>query len=110
MNTWIFLGVAIVSEVFATSALATSDGFTRLVPSLWTVAGYTCAFYFLSLTLKTMPVGVAYAIWAGLGVILVALIGWVRFGQKLDGAALLGMALIISGVLVMNFFSKSVGH
>lgn len=107
---WLYLGTAIVAEVIGTSALKASDGFTRLWPSLLVVAGYACAFYFLALTLRTIPVGVAYAIWAGLGIVLIALIGVVWFGQKLDAPAVIGMGLIIAGVVVMNVFSKSVPH
>ena len=110
MKNWIFLGVAIASEVFATASMSASQGFTKLVPSVLTVVGYAIAFYFLSQTLKAIPIGVAYAIWAGLGVVLVAVVGWVRFGQKLDGPAMAGIALIVCGVVVMNFFSKSVSH
>ena len=107
MKHWLFLGIAIVAEVTATSALKASEGFSRLWPSAVVVLGYGVAFYFLSLTLRTMPVGVAYAIWSGLGVVLVALLSWWLFGQKLDLAALLGMGLIVAGVLVMNLFSSS---
>lgn len=110
MKSWLFLGIAIVAEVFATSSLKESEGFTRLVPSLVVVAGYSVAFYFLSLSLKTIPVGVAYAVWAGLGIVLIALVGWVVFGQKLDTAAVLGMALIVGGVLVINLFSRTASH
>lgn len=110
MKSWLFLGIAIVAEVFATSSLKESEGFTRLVPSLVVVAGYSVAFYFLSLSLKTIPVGVAYAVWAGLGIVLIALVGWVVFGQKLDAAAVLGMALIVGGVLVINLFSRTASH
>ena len=107
MKHWLFLGIAIVAEVTATSALKASEGFSRLWPSAVVVLGYGAAFYFLSLTLRTVPVGVAYAIWSGLGVVLVALLSWWLFGQKLDLAALLGMGLIVAGVLVMNLFSSS---
>lgn len=110
MKNWIFLCVAIVSEVVATSALKSSEGFTRLWPTLLVVAGYMLAFYFLSLTLRTIPVGVAYAIWAGLGVALIALVSWVIFDQKLDLPAMIGMGLIVSGVIVMNVFSSTVVH
>ncbi|SFC01398.1 small multidrug resistance pump [Marinospirillum celere] len=110
MKNWIFLGVAIVAEVLATSALKSSEGFTRLVPSVLVVLGYGIAFYFLALTLKVIPVGVAYAIWAGLGIVLIALLGWLVFGQKLDMPAILGMLLIISGVLVINLFSQTASH
>ncbi|RDL45122.1 QacE family quaternary ammonium compound efflux SMR transporter [Marinomonas piezotolerans] len=105
MKTWIILFVAILSEVIATSALKASDGFTKLGPSVLVVIGYALAFYFLSLALKVMPVGIAYAIWAGLGIVLTAIIGWIMFGQKLDLAAFLGIALILLGVLVINVFS-----
>lgn len=110
MNTWFYLGVAIVSEVAATSALKASEGFTRLWPSLLVVAGYAAAFYFLSLTLKSIPVAVAYAVWSGVGIALIALIGWLFFKQALDAPTLLGLALIVAGVLVLNLFSKSSGH
>lgn len=108
MSPWIYLSVAIVSEVIATSALKAAEGFTRLVPSLVVVTGYALAFYFLSLTLKTVPLGVAYAIWSGAGVALIALIGWAWYGQALDAIALVGIALIVAGVVVLNLFSKSV--
>ena len=110
MKNWIFLFVAIVSEVIATSALKASDSFTRLWPSVAVVLGYGCAFYLLSLTLRTIPVGIAYAIWSGLGVVLIALLGWLVFGQKLDLPAVLGMFLIVAGVVLMNVFSKTVAH
>ena len=110
MKTWIILLVAILSEVIATSALKASDGFTKLGPSVLVVVGYGLAFYFLSLTLKVMSVGIAYAIWAGLGIVLTAVIGWFMFGQKLDAPALLGMGLIILGVIVINLFSNANGH
>jgi small multidrug resistance pump len=106
----LILGAAIISEVIATSALKASDGFTRLWPSVVTAIGYLISFYLLSLVLKTISVGVAYAIWSGLGIVLIACIGWAVFGQKLDLPALLGMALIIAGVVVINLFSKTTGH
>lgn len=106
----IILGAAIVCEVVATSALKASDGFTRPSPSAVTAVGYLVSFYLLSLALKTIPVGVAYAIWSGLGIVLIAAIGWLVFGQRLDAPALLGMALIIAGVAVMNLFSKTTAH
>ena len=110
MKSWLFLGVAIFGEVVATSALKSTDGFSKLAPSFVVVVGYVIAFSFLSLALRSIPVGVAYAIWAGLGVVLVAAIAWLVHGQKLDFAAILGMVLIIAGVIVMNVFSKSVSH
>lgn len=108
--SWIYLGIAIVAEVIATSALKAADGFTRIAPSLLVVAGYVVAFYFLSLTLKTIPVGLAYAVWAGVGIVLIALIGWFLYGQSLDFPALIGIGLILAGVLVINLLSKSVAH
>jgi len=96
--------------VIATSALKASEGFSKTVPSIIVLIGYGVAFHFLSLTLKTIPVGVAYAIWAGAGVSLVAVVGWVLFGQKLDAPAIIGMAMIVGGVVVMQVFSKSAGH
>lgn len=110
MNTWWILAIAIIAEVIATSALKVSEGFTRLIPSLVVVVGYSIAFYGLALTLKTIPVGVAYAIWSGMGIVLVTLIGWFVFDQKLDPAAIIGMVLIVAGVVVMNVFSASSGH
>ncbi|WP_105901479.1 DMT family transporter [Vibrio gangliei] len=110
MKHWLFLAVSIVSEVVATSAMKSSYGFTKLVPSLIVVTGYAVAFYFLSLTLKTIPVGIAYAIWAGLGIVLIGVIGWIFHGQKLDLPAVLGMGLILLGVIIINVFSKTSGH
>lgn len=110
MNAWLYLTIAILAEVIGTSALKSSEGFTRLWPSVTVVVGYGLAFWMLSLTLKTIPVGIAYAVWAGAGIVLVALIGSVLFQQKIDAMGMLGIALIISGVLVLNLFSKSSLH
>lgn len=110
MKSWLFLGVAIIAEVVATSALKSTDGFTRLWPSLLAIAGYSCAFFFLALALRIIPVGIAYAIWAGMGIILIAIAGVFLYGQKLDMPALIGMALIMGGIIIMNLFSKSVPH
>lgn len=107
---YLYLGIAIVAEVIATSALKTSDGFSRLVPSLVVLVGYGIAFYFLSLTLRTIPTGIAYAIWSGVGIVLISMIGWVWFKQSLDTPAIIGMSLIIAGVVVVNVFSKSISH
>jgi small multidrug resistance pump len=107
---WLYLAVAILSEVVATTFLKLSSGFTRLGPSLVVVVGYGVAFVFLSLTLRTMPVGIAYAVWSGVGVAAISLIGWLRFGQALDGPALVGIALIVAGVVVINGLSRSVVH
>lgn len=110
MQKWVYLSVAIISEIAATSALKSAEGFTRLWPSCIVITGYAAAFYFLSLTLKTIPVGMAYAIWSGAGTALVALVAWIFMGQKLDVPAIIGILLIISGVLVLNIFSKSAAH
>lgn len=108
--TYVLLLLAIVCEVIATSALKASDGFTVLLPSLLTVVGYCIAFYCLSLALRGIPVGIVYAIWSGLGIVLIAIVGAVWFGQSLDAAAIAGLALILAGVVVINVFSRSVGH
>jgi len=105
MGYW-YLTIAIVAEVLATSALKESQGFSKLVPSLLVIAGYGASFYFLSLVLQTIPVGVAYALWAGLGIVLITIVGAVMFGQKMDLPAILGIALIISGVVVLRVFSS----
>lgn len=102
------LAIAIIAEVIGTTALKASDGFSRPGPSLLVVAGYGLAFYFMSLVIKTLPVGVTYAIWSGMGIVLITLVGMVMFRQVPDGPALIGMALIIAGVVVMNLFSKTV--
>jgi small multidrug resistance pump len=100
------LAVAILAEVLATTALKQSDGFSRPLWSAVTVVGYGVAFYFLAVTLKSIPTGVAYAIWSGVGIVLISAAAWIFQGQKLDAAALAGMALIVAGVVVMNLFSK----
>jgi small multidrug resistance pump len=107
---WLYLGIAIVAEVVATSALKATEGFSRVVPSAVVVVGYLVAFYFLSLTLRAIPVGVAYGIWSGVGIVLIALIGWLVLGQALDVPAMLGLGLILAGVVVINLFSKSISH
>ncbi len=110
MNGWLLLTVAIVSEVIATSALKASEGFTRLVPSCIVVVGYGIAFYFLSLALKSLPVGIAYAAWAGLGIVLVSAVAWIIYGEKLDAWAFVGIGLILSGIMVLNLFSRAGAH
>lgn len=107
---YVFLSVAIVFEVIATTALKQTEGFTRLLPSLVTVGGYALAFYFLSLPLRVLPVGIIYAIWSGVGIVLITAIGWSWFRQVLDPAAMIGIALIIAGVLVINLFSDTLAH
>lgn len=110
MNKWLMLGIAIVAETIATSALKSSEGFTKLAPSAIVLAGYGVAFYFLSLTLRAIPVGIAYAVWSGVGIVLITAVGWAFFGQKMDAPALIGMALIIAGVVIMNVFSSAGAH
>jgi multidrug transporter EmrE-like cation transporter len=110
LTAWLTLGIAIVAEVIGTTALKASEGFTRLGPSVVVVAGYAVAFYCLSLVLRTIPVGVTYAIWSGLGIVLITLVACVVYGQKIDLAGLLGMGLIIAGVAVLNVFSKTATH
>lgn len=107
---YLYLTIAIVAEVIATSFLRQSEGFTRPLPTLVMATGYIVAFYFLSLALRDIPTGVAYAIWSGAGIVLIAGIAWIAQGQKLDAAALAGIGLILAGVLVINLFSKSAGH
>lgn len=106
---WLYLGIAIGAEIFATSALKSADGFTRLLPSICVIFGYCISFYCLSLALRTIPVGIAYALWSGIGVVCIALIGFWVYKQQLDAAAIIGLALIMAGVLVINLLSKSVG-
>jgi len=110
LKSWLLLGAAIIAEVIATSSLKASAGFTRFWPSVLVVLGYVVAFYLLSLTLKFIPVGIAYAVWAGLGIVLITLVGWLIFGQKLDMASVIGMVLIVAGVAVINLFSDVSAH
>ena len=110
MKNHLFLLGAIVAEVVATSALKASDGLSRGGPTALVVIGYALAFWLLSLTLRTIPVGIVYASWSGLGIVLIAAVGWLFYGQRLDAPALIGMALIVVGVLLMNLSSTSAGH
>ena len=110
LKTYLFLLAAIVLEVVATTALARSASFTRLVPSLIAIFGYAGAFWLLSVPLRVMPTGVVYALWSGLGIVLITAVAWVWQKQVLDGAALLGLAMILAGVLVINLFSNAVNH
>lgn len=110
MNAWACLAIAIVAEVIATSALTASAGFTKPLHSVGVVIGYGIAFWFLSLSLKSIPVGIAYAVWSGVGIVLISVAGWALFKQSLDPAALAGMTLIVAGVMVINLFSRSVAH
>jgi multidrug transporter EmrE-like cation transporter len=108
MNNYFFLAIAILSEVIATSALKSSDGFTKFVPSVIVVTGYGAAFYFLSITLKTIPVGIAYAVWSGLGVVLVTAVAWVLHGQKLDSWGSLALALLSAALPCSTCYLKQV--
>lgn len=110
MNPWLSLALAIGAEVIGTSALKASEGFSRLWPSVVVIAGYGAAFYFLSLTLRHIPVGIAYAVWSGVGTVLIAMIGVFLFRQKIDLAGVIGISLIVAGVLVLNLLSKSSAH
>jgi small multidrug resistance pump len=105
-----YLGFAIMFEVVGTSALKESDAFTKLVPSVIVVVAYAASFMFLALTLRTIPVGIAYALWAGIGIVLIAVIGWAWFKQPLDLPALIGLSLIVAGVVVVNAFSRTLPH
>ena len=108
--TYVYLVVAIGFEVIATTALKETNGFTRVLPTAIAVVGYGLAFFFLSLTLRTMPVGIIYAVWSGAGIVLITAIGWLVFRQALDLPAVIGIGLILAGVLVINLFSRTVAH
>ena len=108
--TYALLLAAIVAEVIATTALARSESFTRLIPSLITITGYALAFWLLSFPIRVLPTGVVYAIWSGLGIVFIAGVAWIWFGQRLDLPAIIGLGLILSGVIVVNVFSKTVLH
>ncbi|UWQ16526.1 multidrug efflux SMR transporter [Jannaschia sp. M317] len=107
---WVYLVLAILTETVGTTALKASDGFSRLAPSVVVVVAYAASFWLLALVLKTVPVGIAYAIWSGLGIAFIAVIGWVWFGERLDTPALIGLGLIIAGIIVMQVFSGTTGH
>lgn len=108
--SWLYLALAIVAEVVATSALKAAEGFSRPLPSAITVAGYAVSFFFLSLTLRAIPIGVAYAVWSGVGIVLISAAAWLLYRQSLDAPALIGMGLILAGVVVINLFSRSGAH
>lgn len=110
LSPYVFLTLAVLCEVAATSALKATEGFTKLIPSVVCVVGYGFAFYFLSQCLRHMSVGVAYALWCAGGIVLVALIGWLWFKQALDIAAIAGMVLILAGVVLISFYSKTAVH
>ncbi len=110
MQSWLFLFGAIAAEVIGTTALKATRGFTRLAPSVVVVAAYALAFYLLSRTMQTIPMSISYAVWSGVGIVLITLIGYVVYHQSLDLPALVGLGLILAGVLVIHLFSKSVAH
>ncbi|BCR26483.1 DMT family transporter [Aquipseudomonas alcaligenes] len=110
MSGYLYLAIAIVAEVIATTALKAADGFSKPLPLTLVVIGYGIAFWMLSLVMKSIPVGVTYAIWSGLGIVLISIASLLLYDQKLDLAALLGIGLIIAGVLVIQLFSGSSGH
>lgn len=107
---WLYLIAAVVAETIGTTALKASDGFTRWGPSALVIIAYGVSFWLLALVLRSIPVGIAYSIWSGLGIVLIAGIGWIVFGQKLDLAALIGLTLIIAGIAVIQLFSNSTTH
>lgn len=107
---WLYLGFAIFCEVLGTTALNASDGYSKPLPTLFSLLAFGISFFMLSLALKTIPVGVAYAIWSGAGIVLISAIGYFVFKQSLDGPALLGISLILAGVIVINRFSNTIGH
>ena len=107
MSKWVFLSLAIFSEVVATASLKSTEGFTRWGPSLIVLVGYCAAFYFLSLTLDTIPVGVAYAIWSGVGVATITIVSYFLYDQKIDAAGIVGISLIVIGVVILRFMSET---
>ena len=107
---YVYLAIAIIAEVAATSALKASEEFTKVVPSMIVIVGYGIAFYLLTLVLRSIPVGVTYAVWAGVGIVLVAIVGAVLYKQIPDIPAIIGMGLIVAGVVVINLFSKTLSH
>lgn len=109
-SPWLILAIAIVAEVIATSALRASNGFSRLVPSAVVIVGYGVSFYCLSLTLKTLPVGIVYAVWSGVGIVLITLVAMALYKQVPDLPAMIGLGLIVAGVIVLNLFSKMQAH
>lgn len=110
MTSWIYLLISVLAEASGTAALVASKGFSRPVPTVIMLLSYVGALFFLSLTIRTIPVGVAYAVWCGIGIVLISLIAWLFFGQKLDFPAVLGIAFIVLGVVILNGFSKATLH
>ncbi|MDC9720840.1 MAG: SMR family transporter [Gammaproteobacteria bacterium] len=110
MKSWMLLLCAVVCEVVGTSAIKYSEGFTKIVPTVIVFIGFGVAFYLLSITLKVIPIGMAYAVWSGLGIVLISVIGHFVFQQRLDTPAFIGMSFILAGVIIMQVFSKAVAH
>jgi small multidrug resistance pump len=110
MSHWLALAIAIIAEVIGTTALKASNEFSRLLPSLIVVVGYGTAFYFMSISMRVLPIGIMYAIWSGMGIVLISVLGWLVYRQTLDTPAMIGLVFIIAGVIIINMFSKSVGH
>ena len=110
MKTYLFLLIAVAFETFGSSCLQASNQFTRLWPTLGVIAGFAGAFWFFSLVLRDLPLGITYALWSGIGMVLIAGSGWLLFGQKLDLAAILGIGLILAGIVVINLFSSAATH
>ena len=108
--TYLYSAIGIIAEVAATSALKASEEFTRLAPSIIVVAGYGVSFYFMTLVLRVIPIGITYAVWSGIGIVLVAIVGFFLYKQTLDIPAIIGMGLIVLGVIVLNVFSKTISH
>jgi len=107
---WIYLIFAIIAEVVATTALKDSEGFTKILPSLIVVVGYSITFYFMSLVLREMSVGITYAIWSGMGILFLSLIGYLRYNQTLDSPAIIGMSFIVLGIIILRLYSNSVNY
>ena len=105
---WSYLLIAIITEVIATTALKESENFSKVIPSIIVIIGYSLTFFFMSLTIREMSLGITYAIWSGMGIFLIALIGYLRYDQVLDTPALIGISLIIIGIIILRIFSKSV--
>jgi small multidrug resistance pump len=110
MNHWLALAIAIVAEVIATSTMKATNEFTRFWPSVVVVLGYGTGFYFMTISMRVLPIGIMYALWSGVGILVVSIMGWVIYRQALDIPAIIGMSFIIAGVVVINVFSKSIGH
>jgi small multidrug resistance pump len=110
MTGYVYLAIAIAAEVIATTSMKAIDGFNKPLPLILVIGGYAIAFWMLTLVVRSIPVGIAYAIWAGLGIVLVSIAALVLYQQKLDAPAMLGMGMIVSGVVVIQLFSNSTGH